>query len=169
MRALGFAEVAGRHPPNLGVIWRRMGLPLAAYWRGAALSRLGRAAQARRVWRAALERTDREHQIEARAFGRRAHEFATDELAWAYGMCAVRLGEREPLRRVLDFLARLRRDRRHFGGQCSEFFEGVVCELRGDLPGAIRHFWRHAARASEPRLARLHLAALQAGRRRGEP
>jgi hypothetical protein len=83
-------------------------------------------------------------------------------------MCAVRLGDRRALLRVLGFLERLRRDRAHCGLKCSEFFEGVVAELRGDLPGAIRRLRRHAAGASEPRLARLHLAALARGRRRGE-
>jgi tetratricopeptide (TPR) repeat protein len=168
-RALRFAGAAGVYPPNLGLIWRRMGVALPGYWRGAALERLGRREEARRAWREALAAADREHEVDRRAYGRRSHEFATDELAWCYGMCAVRLGDRRTLRRALAALERLRRDRLHFGGKCSDYFDGVVAELRGDLARARRCFRRHVRKSPETRLARLHLAALAEGRRRGEP
>jgi tetratricopeptide (TPR) repeat protein len=168
-RALGFAAAAGAYPENLGVIWRRMNVVLPGYWRGAALEALGRGAEARRTWRGALAAAEAELLVDRRAYGRRYHEFATDELAWCYGMCAARLGDRRTLRQALAALERLRRDRLHYGVKPSDFFEGVLAELRGDLSAARRHFRRHIRGAPETRLARLHLAALAAGRRRGEP
>ncbi|GEM_PF-6952816 len=168
-RALSWAELAGRYPPNLGVLWRRLHVVLAGYWRGAALEGLGRAAEARKVWRATLAAADRELEVDRRAHGRATHQFATGELAWCYGMCALRLGDRRALRGVLGWFERLRRDRLHYGGRLSDFFAGVLAELRGDFPAARRHFRRHIAASAETRLARLHLAALVKGRRRGEP
>ncbi len=167
--ALRLAGSLSAYPPNLGVLWRRLHVVLAGYWRGAALAAMGRGADARRVWRETLAAADLELEVDRRAHGRATHQFATGELAWCYGMCAARLGERRALRDVLGWLERLRRDRMHYGGSLTAFFDGVRAELRGELAAARRHFRRHIAEAPDERLARLHLAALEQGRRRGEP
>ncbi len=155
---------AGRLPASLGTRHRSLGYPGAGFWRGAVCERQGRPEAARRAWRAALESWEAERRARS--------EYADDVLGWQInsfesvylmGLCALRLGEAGPIRRALRFCRDSAKRRQ------TPFLKGIAAELGGDLRAAAGHY-RAQARATPgcARLARLHLAAVASGRRRGE-
>lgn len=152
-------------PATLGTQHRALGYPGAGFWRGAVYERQGRPDDARRVWRATL--TAWEDEREARM------EYVDDVLGWQVnsfenvflmGRCALCLGKGDLIRRALRFCRDSARRRN------TSFLKGIAAELGGDFKAAAGYYRKHIALAPGcARLARLHLAAVSAGRRRGEP
>jgi tetratricopeptide (TPR) repeat protein len=162
--AARWARTAGRLPATIGIPHRYLEYPGYGYWQGAVLARQGKSEEARRVWRRTLEDWEKEHQAVAAYFNNVwGGKFVNPENAFLMGLCALRLGDAALLRRARE---QFRQIKQKHG---TPFFEGLLAELEGDFKTAAACYKKQIASAPHSsRLARLHLAAVAAGRRRGE-
>ena len=156
-------------PPNLGVLRRSHCTAPDGYWDGIVRLAEGDADGALQIWRDALDEAQPHLSWIEKASDHSWMWWIDHESLYYYGMCALAVGDRQRAKHAVRLLKKLRKARsesRHW--RDSSFLDGLIHELEGDFAAAEKAFRQHIKKASHTRVARSHLAAVRAGRRRGQ-
>lgn len=158
-----------RLPPNLGVVHRSHCTVAEGYWDGVVRRAEGDADGARHLWREALAQAASELGQREKGSGQSWLWWIHQEIPYYYGMCALAMDDGQRLRHAVRLLKKLRGARlEHHGSHGPGFLDGMVFELEGRFDRAATAFQRHIRHGRHTRMARIHLAAVRAGRRRGQ-
>jgi hypothetical protein len=156
--------------PALGVLRDCGGTERVQFWTSMVILHEGKRAQAEEIWRqaagpvAALKKLP----LDISEW----HIPPRPENEYLRVMCAVALGDTKLARHATNLLQRMRNEWAAGVDTYAvpvDLMDGMVAELRGEFAKAARFFQRHIATAPDKQIARLHLAAVQAGRMRGAP
>ncbi len=169
-KARYYVEMADdpRKAPTLGILHDCGGKERIRYWDGLVALHEGRQREAEATWRKLVEE------------GRRLKRLSLDISEWHLppnpendymrAMCAAALGDARAMRHATGLLERLGKDWVKRNAEAPvDLIAGMVAELRGDYAAAARALRRHIGGQAEKQVARLHLAAVEAGRMRGGP
>ena len=156
-------------PANLGVVRRPHCEAPNGFWEGRVRLLEGDQEGARQAWRQALDQADAELGRMEKGSGKSWVSLINAETLFYYGMCALEMGDRRRLRHAVRLLRKLAaaRDQWHRAHN-EDFITGTIHELEGDFASAEKAFLRHIRAGGETRVAKIHLAAVRAGLRRGQ-
>ena len=154
--------------PGLGVLRDRGGRERVLFWTSMVALHEGKRTEAERIWREVAEPVAKMKKLPLDIS--EWHIPPRPENEYLRVMCAFALGNEKLARHATNLLHRMRNEWTAGVQQYAvpvDLLDGMVAELRGDFAKAVKSFERHIAKAPDKQIARLHLAALQEGRRRG--
>jgi len=159
-------------PDNLCVNRRSYDTVRPALWDGIVTAVEGKMAGAKDIWRKAIA----DMQTELDEFAAYSDMpfwayFTNEEIMYAFGMCATLLGDRAAISKVNEYIdVRNKFMWEHrWVTKVSDYMQAVSAELKGDFAEAAKCFKHHLKTAGGGLyLAKLHLTAIEQGKRRGE-
>lgn len=155
--------------PMLGVLRYPSGNERVHFWRGLVALHEGKRREAEKIWRQVVEPAMK---IRSRPLDiSEWHLPPVLEDDYMLAMCAAGLRDAKAFRHCVRLFERLRDDWIKKSNEQRpapvDLLNGLVAELHGRFGAAAKAFERHIAKAADKQVARMHLAAVKAGRMRG--